>query len=66
MILANQSKRSAAYASIFERYGATDGPPDLPEDAFAAVGARKIKKDEKKTGAAPKPASSGKRKGKTR
>jgi hypothetical protein len=64
MILANQSKRTAAYTSIFERYGATEGPPDLPDDAFAAVGARK------KTGSndvgAPKATSSGKRKAKPR
>ena len=55
MILANQNKRGAAYASIFERYGASeDGPPDLPEDAFAAVGARKSKST---PSAAPKKAA---------
>ena len=68
MILANQSKRTAAYTSIFERYGATEGPPDLPDDAFAAVGARKKtgSNDAGAAAGAPKATSSGKRKAKPR
>lgn len=40
MIQSNQSKRGAAFGSIFDKFGAADEPPDLPDAAFAAVGAR--------------------------
>mmetsp|Transcript_7609 Transcript_7609/g.10631 ORF Transcript_7609/g.10631 Transcript_7609/m.10631 type:complete len:128 (+) Transcript_7609:105-488(+) len=40
LIRANQSKRGAAFGSIFDKFGAGAEPPDLPDEAFAAVGAR--------------------------
>eukprot|EP00038_Savillea_parva_P012702 m.206405 g.206405 ORF g.206405 m.206405 type:complete len:287 (-) comp23363_c0_seq1:133-993(-) len=42
MIRANQSKRGATFGSIFDKFGvpADGAPPDIPDEAFAAVGAR--------------------------
>lgn len=40
MIRANQSSRGAAFDSLFDKFAAAGEPPDLPDEAFAAVGAR--------------------------